>query len=233
MVTPIPFTCSLVQRPKPGLDVLVLLPLPSLLSLQSRGGCYSTFHPRHPAGRDIRAQPEETQGPQQPDLVVSQKRDVEALTQLCFFSTSGGSLSCRWHLGCRGSSVPQGWNPVGLQTLGSSLAFQTCAGPETNLPSNLLFTEIKHHTESASGDPDVRPILKALPSLSLAQVPLPSDTKLCSPWTAEQGLSKCGRALTPFNAGLAEISTGTKAAPCPHFPEKGRAVREGKGRRTL
>lgn len=39
--------------------------------------------------------------PHQPELVVFQKRDVVALTKLCFSSTSGGSLSCRWHSGCR------------------------------------------------------------------------------------------------------------------------------------
>lgn len=130
--------------------------------------------------------------------------------------------------------MPQGWNPVGLQTPGSSVSFQTSAGTETNLPSNLLLTEIKHKTESATADPKVKAILKALLSPSLwpllAQVSLPSDTNPCSPWTAEQGLSSCGE---PFNVGLAETSTGMKAAPLPRFPEKGRAVREGKGCRTL
>lgn len=62
--------------------------------------------------------------------------------------------------------MPQGWNPVGLPNLRSSVSFQMCAGPETNLPSNLLLSEIKANTESAR-DPKVRSILKALLSPSL------------------------------------------------------------------
>lgn len=185
--------------------------------------------------------PGDPRTPHQPELLVSQKGDVEALTQRCFSSALGGSLSCRGHLGCRGGSVPQSGTPWGCRLWGA-VSFQTYAGPETNLPSNLLLTETKCSTESASGDPKPRLILEALlspslqpcgPALAGARLPLPSDTELCSPWTADQGLSEGRRALTPFSAGLDEIPTRMKAALCPHFPEKGRAVREGKDCGTL
>lgn len=173
-MTPTSLTCSLVQWPKPGLDVLaeVLLPLPSLLSRQSRGAWGShclLFHlPSQTACRQgqqgtARGDP---RTPHQPELLVSQKGDVEALTQHCFSSALGGSLSCRGHLGCRGGSVPQSGTLWGCRLWGA-VSFQTYAGPETNLPSNLLLTETKCSTESASGDPKPRLILEALLSPSL------------------------------------------------------------------
>lgn len=122
-------------------------------------------------------------------------RNVSALPRPCSSGSSGRSLGCRGHLGRRGGSVPgcgsglpQGRDPAepgqlrasstavgpGLQALGSSGSFQTCAVPETNLPANLLLTVIKSNTESGSGNPKPNPILKALLS------PWPGALRSCS-----------------------------------------------------
>lgn len=59
--------------------------------------------------------------------------------------------SCSSHLPAAQHGGP------GLQDLGSFVYF-----PETNLPANLLLTEIKSTTECDSGDPKSNPVLKAL-----------------------------------------------------------------------